>query len=231
MIFILQVRQLKKGFGIHEVLRQVTFSVSKGECVALTGPNGSGKSTVLKTIIGEYPVERGQILLEEGTSIGYLQQNDVNSDEKVRYYLFKEFEHLKDAYQKIVERAEVSDMEYAGLLDDFIHFGGYEIEAAIYRELSSFSFTEDIMDKRINELSLGQRKIMEITSILIAQPDLFIMDEPTNHLDVETLEFFQKLLEDFPGGLFFVSHDRRFVSQNTDVIFLLEDKKLKICRL
>ncbi|MFP4461343.1 MAG: ABC-F family ATP-binding cassette domain-containing protein, partial [Thermotogota bacterium] len=194
----------------------MTFSVSKGECVALTGPNGSGKSTVLKTIIGEYPVERGQILLEEGTSIGYLQQNDVNSDEKVRYYLFKEFEHLKDAYQKIVERAEVSDMEYAGLLDDFIHFGGYEIEAAIYRELSSFSFTEDIMDKRINELSLGQRKIMEITSILIAQPDLFIMDEPTNHLDISMRIMLESIIrEKTENGKTFlvVSHDRTFLDR------------------
>ena len=214
--FMLQIRNLKKAFGIHEVIHQVTFSVSKGECVALTGANGSGKSTVLKMIIGELPVESGRIFMEEGTSVGYLRQNDVNSNEKVRYYLFKEFEHLKDVYQKIVERVNITDMEYAALLDDFVHFGGYEIEAAIYRELSSFSFSEDIMDKQISELSLGQRKIMEIISILVSQPDLFIMDEPTNHLDISMRMMLEQLIQEktLSGKTFLlVSHDRTFLDR------------------
>src|SRR6056297_1733602 len=214
--FMLQIRNLKKAFGIHEIIHQVTFSVSKGECVALTGANGSGKSTVLKMIIGELPVESGRIFMEEGTSVGYLRQNDVNSNEKVRYYLFKEFEHLKDVYQKIVERADINDMEYARLLDDFVHFGGYEIEAAIYRELSSFSFSEDIMDKQISELSLGQRKIMEIISIFVSQPELFIMDEPTNHLDISMRMMLEQLIQEktLSGKTFLlVSHDRTFLDR------------------
>lgn len=214
--FMLQIRNLKKAFGIFEVLNQITFSVSKGECVALTGPNGSGKSTVLKMIMGELPVENGRIFLEEDTSIGYLRQTDVNSEEKVKYYLFKEFNHLKEVYQKISERTDISDMEYARLLDDFVHFGGYEIEATIQRELASFSFTEEIMDKRINELSLGQRKIMEIISILVSEPDLFIMDEPTNHLDISMRIILESIIrEKTESGRTFliVSHDRTFLDR------------------
>ena len=216
VIFMLQIRNLKKAFGIFEVLNQITFSVSKGECVALTGPNGSGKSTVLKIIMGEIPLENGQIYLDEDISLGYLRQNDVNSNEKVRYYLFKEFEHLKDVYQKISERTDISDMEYARLLDDFVHFGGYEIEAAIQRELASFSFTEEIMDKQVNELSLGQRKIMEIISILVSQPDLFIMDEPTNHLDISMRVMLESIIQEKTesGRTFLiVSHDRTFLDR------------------
>ena len=198
------------------MLNQINFSVSKGECVALTGPNGSGKSTVLKMIMGEFPVENGQIFFDENISIGYLRQTDVNSDEKVRYYLFKEFEHLKDVYQKISERTDITDMEYARLLDDFVHFGGYEIEAAIQRELASFSFTEEIMEKKVNELSLGQRKIMEIISILVSQPDLFIMDEPTNHLDISMRIMLESIIrEKTDSGKTFliVSHDRTFLDR------------------
>ncbi len=213
---MLQIRNLRKAFGTHEVLKQITFSVSKGECVALTGPNGSGKSTVIKSIIGEIPVEKGGIFLQDGITVGYLRQNDVISDEKVRFYLFKEFHNLKDVYKRIAEKSQISDMDYARLLDDFVHFGGYEIEASIYRELSSFSFPEEIMDRRIDELSLGQRKIMEIISILVSQPDLFIMDEPTNHLDISMRIMLEQIIrEKTSNGKTFlvVSHDRTFLDR------------------
>ena len=213
---MLQIRNLRKAFGTHEVLKQITFSVSKGECVALTGPNGSGKSTVIKSIIGEIPVEKGGIFLQDGITVGYLRQNDVISDEKVRFYLFKEFHNLKDVYKRIAEKSQISDMDYARLLDDFVHFGGYEIEASIYRELSSFSFPEEIMDRRIDELSLGQRKIMEIISILVSQPDLFIMDEPTTHLDISMRIMLEQIIrEKTSNGKTFlvVSHDRTFLDR------------------
>ena len=213
---MLQIRNLRKAFGTHEVLKQITFSVSKGECVALTGPNGSGKSTVIKSIIGEIPVEKGGIFLQDGISVGYLRQNYVISNEKVRFYLFKEFHNLKDVYKRIAEKSQISDMDYARLLDDFVHFGGYEIEASIYRELSSFSFPEEIMDRRIDELSLGQRKIMEIISILVSQPDLFIMDEPTNHLDISMRIMLEQIIrEKTSNGKTFlvVSHDRTFLDR------------------
>jgi len=213
---VLQIKNLSKTFGVNEVLKKIDLNISKGECVALTGPNGSGKSTLLKMIAGELPIEDGRLFLKEGTTIGYLRQNDVVSHERVRYYLFKEFEQLKDINRKVHENSDLSDMEYASLLDDYMYYGGYEMGASILRELAAFSFQQEILDQPMNELSLGQRKIMEIISVLVSQPDLFIMDEPTNHLDISMRMMLESLIQGktLNGGTFLVvSHDRTFLDR------------------
>jgi ATPase subunit of ABC transporter with duplicated ATPase domains len=87
------------------------------------------------------------------------------------------------------------------------------------------------LSREIIDLSRGELMKSALVKLILSQSEFVFMDEPTNHLDVETLEVLQDLIEQFPGGMFFISHDRRFVSQNSELIYHLDDKKFKIIRL
>ncbi|HPR96616.1 MAG TPA: ABC-F family ATP-binding cassette domain-containing protein [Thermotogota bacterium] len=212
---MLQIKSIKKNFGLQEILKDVTFSVNKGECVALTGPNGSGKSTVLRCINGEIKIDGGEILKNTDIKMAYLKQNDVIYDGKVKYYLLKEFDKLSVAYRQL-EETPVDDSKYIGYMDTFLELGGFELEAESIRELSVFDYDETLLEKNMMELSLGQRKLMEIISLLISNPDLFIMDEPTNHLDIAMRVYLERLIlrKTHAGKTFLiVSHDRTFIDR------------------
>lgn len=212
---MLQIKALKKNFGLQEILKNASFSVSKRDCVALTGPNGSGKTTLLRCITGEIKPDNGTVLKTPELKIGYLRQNDVVYTGKVKYYLLKEKENLSEIYHKM-ENASEEGIKFADYMDQFIQFGGFELEAEAIRELAFFDYDQSLLEKRMNTLSLGQRKVMEIISLLISNPDLFIMDEPTNHLDIAMRVYLENLInQKRKNGKTFliVSHDRTFLDR------------------
>lgn len=215
---MLFIKDLKKNFGIYEILKAVNVSMKKGECLALTGPNGCGKTTLLKCIIGEIEQDSGEIFLDRDVRFGYLKQKDVFYDGKVKYFLLKEFEDLQQTLIKMEDNA-ISALDYSLLMDDFILKNGFEKEILLIKELNQFGFNEQVMDECFNKLSPGQKKIMEIISILISQPDLFIMDEPTNHLDISMRVFLENFINRKKReGISFliVSHDRTFLDRVCD---------------
>src|SRR6056297_1096662 len=113
---MLFIRDLKKTYGINEILKQTTLSMKKGECLALTGPNGCGKTTLLKCIVGESEPDSGEIFLDADTRFGYLKQRDVSYKGKVKYFLLKEFEGLQQTLIKM-DAPGVAANEYTLLMD------------------------------------------------------------------------------------------------------------------
>ena len=215
---MLFIRDLKKTYGINEILKQTTLSMKKGECLALTGPNGCGKTTLLKCIVGESEPDSGEIFLDADTRFGYLKQRDVSYKGKVKYFLLKEFEGLQQTLIKM-DAPGVAANEYTLLMDDYIQKNGFDIEIQLLKELGQFGFEETIMETNMNILSPGQKKIMETVSIMIVRPDLFIMDEPTNHLDISMRVFLENYINRKKRqGISFliVSHDRTFLDRVTD---------------
>ncbi len=215
---MLYIKALKKNYGIYEILKNVSLSMKKGECLAVTGPNGCGKSTLLKCIMGEIPFESGELYLQEELKIGYLQQKEFSFEGTVKHFLFKEFGKLQDIAIELDDEA-VSDMKYMMLMDDYIHLNGFEMETLLIKELSEFGFDEAILSRAFRTLSPGQKKIMEIISIMITNPDLFIMDEPTNHLDIAMrifLEAFINKKKQKGFSFLLVSHDRTFLDRVSD---------------
>jgi len=215
---MLFIKDLKKNFGIHEILKNVNLSMQEGECLAVTGPNGCGKSTLIKCILGETGIDSGELYLNKETHIGYLRQNDLTFDGKVKWFLMKEFNDVQKILMRL-EASTTSEFDYVLLMDEYISRNGFELEQMLLRELGEFDFDEGILEMDFSTLSPGQKKIMEIISIMIAEPDLFIMDEPTNHLDISMRVFLEHFINrnKIKGVSFLVvSHDRTFLDRISD---------------
>ncbi|MGG1662809.1 ABC-F family ATP-binding cassette domain-containing protein [Brevibacillus sp. NRS-1366] len=161
----------------------ITFEIEREERVALVGPNGIGKSTLLKTIVEQLTALRGSIDFGSNVTIGYYDQEHRNLNE-----------------QRTV-LGEIWD-EYPQML-----------EKDVRTLLGNFLFSGDDVQKRISDLSGGERARVSLAKLMLKQANFLIFDEPTNHLDIFSKEVLENALYDYPGTILFVSHDRYFLNK------------------
>ncbi|MDP1709019.1 MAG: ABC-F family ATPase [Gammaproteobacteria bacterium] len=180
----LEAKRLCKGFDELPLLRNLNLMVEAGEHVAVIGPNGIGKSTLLRTLVGDLKPDSGTIKWSENVNVGYFAQ-DHAADFAVDMNLFDWMNQWKK------ER------------DD---------EQLIRGTLGRLLFSQDEINKSVKIISGGEQGRMLFGKLMLQQPNVLIMDEPTNHLDMESIEALNAALENYPGTLIFVSHDREFVS-------------------
>jgi ATPase subunit of ABC transporter with duplicated ATPase domains len=180
----LEVRKVNQGYDATPLIKNFNLTVEVGERVAVIGPNGIGKTTLLRTLIGELPPENGTIKWPENANIGYYSQ-DHSAD----------FANEMSLLDWMNQWKKPSDDEQA-------------IRAVLGRML----FSQDEIKKSTKALSGGEQGRMLFGKLMLQQPNILIMDEPTNHLDMESIESLNTALENYPGTLIFVSHDREFVS-------------------
>jgi len=176
--------KLSKSYGEHKVFRDVTLHVEAGERVAVVGTNGIGKTTLLRSIMAELPVNHGFVKWAENAEVAYMPQDNAAA-----------FEEPVTVFDWMRARGKPRD-------DD----------QAIRATLGRLLFSRDEMQKTVDKLSGGERGRMLFGEIMLKRPNIIIMDEPTNHLDMESIEALNLALENYPGTLVFVSHDREFVS-------------------
>mgnify|MGYP000897090595 CR=1 FL=1 len=216
------------------ILQDVSFRVEKGEKVGLIGENGAGKTTLLKAIVGEQPLVKGNIY--RPLTIGYLSQTpadkyasgtvfDIMLSEK------KEILEMRDAISCLETRmSETIDEkileQYGNLIEKYERSGGYALEAQIRRILTGLGLGEDYT-KNVSLLSGGQKTRLALCKLLLTQPDLLVLDEPTNHLDIDALEWLEKFLQNYPGSLLVVSHDRYFLDRVVNKILFIQEGKVK----
>lgn len=180
----LEARRLCKSFDELPLLHNLNLMIEAGERVAVIGPNGIGKSTLLRTLIGDLKPDSGTIKWSENVNVGYFAQ-DHAADFAVDMSLFDWMSQWKK------ER------------DD---------EQLIRGTLGRLLFSQDEISKSVKIISGGEQGRMLFGKLMLQQPNVLIMDEPTNHLDMESIEALNTALENYPGTLIFVSHDREFVS-------------------
>ena len=180
----LEVRKVNQGYDATPLIKNFNLTVEVGERVAVIGPNGIGKTTLLRTLIGELPPENGTIKWPENANIGYYSQ-DHSADFANEMSLLDWMNQWKKP------------------TDD---------EQAIRAVLGRMLFSQDEIKKSTKALSGGEQGRMLFGKLMLQQPNILIMDEPTNHLDMESIESLNTALENYPGTLIFVSHDREFVS-------------------
>jgi ATPase subunit of ABC transporter with duplicated ATPase domains len=178
------VNKLTKSYGERKVFRDVSLTIEAEQRVAIVGTNGIGKTTLLRCIMGELETEHGKVKWAENASVAYMPQDNAAAFE---------------------EPVTVFDwMRARGLARDD--------DQAIRATLGRMLFSRDEMAKTVDKLSGGERGRMLFGEIMLKRPNIIIMDEPTNHLDMESIEALNLALENYPGTLIFVSHDREFVS-------------------
>jgi ATPase subunit of ABC transporter with duplicated ATPase domains len=180
----LEVRKLAKGFGDVPLFKNLNLTVEAGERVAIIGPNGIGKTTLLRTLAGELPPGSGMVKWSENASLGYFAQDHAA-------------DFAKD--QTLFEWMS----QWRSPTDD---------EQSIRAVLGRLLFSQDEIKKSVTKISGGEQGRMLFGKLMMQKPNVLLLDEPTNHLDMESIESLNTALENYPGTLIFVSHDREFVS-------------------
>lgn len=236
----IELNNVKKNYGLKNILDGVNFEVKTGERISLIGENGSGKSTILKVISGIEKQDSGNVNIRKGATIGLLKQVYEKEQENiiVENYLkqsFKEYtlieDKLRDLELLMTNNSQNLDLvlqKYGKLQERYISSGGYDIEEKFKKICSGFKFDNDFLSKEYNCLSGGERTIVNLAAILLKNPSILLLDEPTNHLDIETLEWLEKLLIDYKGTILLISHDRYFLDKVTTKTILLENGHTKI---
>ena len=198
----LEVEDLSKGFDDKKVLNKVSMMIEVGEKVAILGANGIGKTTLLKCLVGEYPVDGGLVKWSENVNIGYYAQDH-------------EYEFA-------------GDMKEMTLFDWMSYWKQpSDDEQAVRGILGRLLFSQDDIKKKVKVLSGGEKGRMLFGKLMLQRPNILIMDEPTNHLDMESIESLNMALELYKGTLLFVSHDREFVSSLATRIIEITDNDLR----
>ena len=193
---VLKVTEISKSYGTRTLFSDVSFSLRKGEHVALIGMNGTGKTNILKIINGIIPADSGEIKLGTNVEIGYFdQQSAVLCDEKTV------FEEISDTYPKMTE-------------------------TEIRNTMASFLFRGDEVFAPISTLSGGERGRVVLAKLMLSGANFLILDEPTNHLDMISKEVLENALNAYPGTLLYVSHDRYFINRTAEKILCLENGRI-----
>lgn len=232
---ILSVNNISKNFGFGLLFSDVSFSLNEGETISIVGPNGCGKSTLLKIIAGIEKADQGQISIKKNAKVSYLDQTGAskNDDRKVYDILKESFGILfeLDNSIKLIEKKMIDNPEnqeiinkYCKQIDRFNELGGYEMEANLNTIINGLKLDEKILNQPFNNLSGGERTLIQLAKILISKPDLLLLDEPTNHLDIARIEWLESYIKNFKGAIVIVSHDRYFLDKMSNMILDLETK-------
>ena len=223
-MILISVQDLEKSFGIHEVLRGVSFSLQKGEKMGLVGVNGCGKSTLMRILTGELEADGGSVHKSKDLRIGYLAQvDDIALTDTVWGALLRVFEPViameKRLTQMEEEMAQETDpdravklsVDHQKLLERFNEMEGYAYEGEMLGVLNGLGLPPEMHQRQVGTLSGGERTRLSLAKLLLQKPDILLMDEPTNHLDLEAIEWLQEYLTAFKGSLLLISHDRYFL--------------------
>ena len=232
---ILSVNNITKNFGFGRLFSDVSFSLNEGETISIVGPNGCGKSTLLKMIAGIEKADQGQISIKKNAKVSYLDQTGAskNDDRKIYDILRESFGILYelDISIKLIEKKMIDNPEnqeiinkYCKQISRFNELGGYEMEANLNTVINGLKLDEKILNQPYNNLSGGERALIQLAKILISKPDLLLLDEPTNHLDIARIEWLENYIKSFKGAIVIVSHDRYFLDKMCSMILDLETK-------
>ena len=230
------LNKVNKNFGFNQLLTDVSFEIKTNERVAIIGSNGCGKTTTLRMINGEIDIDSGNIFIRKGATIGYLSQIPelCNSDETANDIYLKGIKNILELENKIIEYSNKMDSsnksieQLSTMQEEFRIKGGYEIKSKIEKIKHGFKLTEELLKTKYNNLSGGEKTIVNLASLVLENPDILLLDEPTNHLDIETLEWFEEYLNNYKGTVVIVSHDRYFLDKVINKIICLENGKSDI---
>jgi len=195
---IIEMDHVSKAFDTKKVIEDFSYIVLRNDRVGIIGPNGSGKSTLMNIIAGTMLADTGSIEIGETVRIGLFSQESYHMDEKLRV-----IEYIKEGAE-ILTTAE-----------------GEKISAS--QMLERFLFEPNSQWTPISKLSGGEKRRLHLLRVLMEAPNVLLLDEPTNDLDIETLTVLEDYIENFPGAVIAVSHDRYFLDKVTEKIFVFED--------
>jgi len=228
---MVSINQLSVSFGGFNLFENISFLINPRDRIGLVGKNGAGKSTLLNLISGQMEPTKGDVAVPKDLKIGYLPQSLNYSDsQSVMLEVEDTFREIKELEKdieilnrKIHEQTNYHSPEYLKLIDDltvkndaFSMSDGYNYKSQIEITLKGLGFKRSDFDRLTSEFSGGWRMRIELAKILLRKPDLFLLDEPTNHLDIESIQWLEDYLKNYPGAVVLISHDKAFLDNITE---------------
>lgn len=231
---MISIDNVTKTYGEKELFNGISFTISAKERVGLIGVNGTGKSSLLKIVAGVDFPDSGEVTAPKDYRIAYSEQNpDLNLELTVLDQVFageapvlkllKEYEETLLELNRVPDDSEIQEKLF-DLQKKMDALDGWDASTNAKTILNKLGIEE--YEKKIGELSGGQKKRVALAQVLIQSPDLLILDEPTNHLDFESVKWLEDFLSRFTGALLLVTHDRYFLDRVTNRVFELEGGRL-----
>ena len=227
---MISVENLTVEFSAKALFDKVCYVINKRDRIALVGKNGAGKSTMLKIIAGLQEPTSGKVAIPKDITIGYLPQHMIhNDDTTVKEEASKAFNRILELQQKLeqlntelCERIDYESDSYMMLIEQIAQLneqldmqGGGNFDAEVEKTLMGLGFVRSDFERPTNEFSGGWRMRIELAKILLQRPDVLLLDEPTNHLDIESIQWLEQFMSNYPGAVVLVSHDKKFLDTVT----------------
>lgn len=216
--FIYTMKKVRRAVGEKLILDNVTMAFYPGAKIGVVGPNGAGKSSLLKIMAGMDEPNNGEAFLAPGATVGILlQEPPLNEEKNVRENVEEGLGEIvvkKQRFEAIAEEMatnytdELMD-EMGKLQEELDAADAWEVDSKIDQALAALRCPP--ADAPVTHLSGGERRRVALAKLLLSQPDLLLLDEPTNHLDAESVLWLEKHLQDYPGAVLAVTHDRYFL--------------------
>ncbi len=235
----LSLKNIKKSYGINEILKDINFDAKTKEVIGIVGENGAGKSTIFKIIKSVEEPDGGRVDTIFKNSIGYLEQIPVYKENKTVE------EVLKEAYLKIDEieiqmknlQNEMNNLEdsklekvlkkYDSLVLEYESLDGYNKEINYNKICNGLGFEKKFLEKDFSLLSGGEKTIVLLGRTLLENNKILLLDEPTNHLDIKMVMWLEEYIKGYKGTILIISHDRYFLDKVANKIVEIEDGEAK----
>ncbi len=235
LFLMIRLENISRQNGHQILFIEASAALQRGEKIGLVGPNGAGKTTLFRMITGQDLPDEGQVGVDRGVTIGYFSQDvgemsghsavaevmegagpvsEVASELKELEVAMADPDRL-DEIEQLVER-------YGEVQGRFEELDGYALEGRAREVLAGLSFTEEMMDGDVGNLSGGWKMRVALARILLMRPDCMLLDEPSNHLDIESLIWLESFLKGYEGAILMTSHDREFMNRIVNKIIEID---------
>jgi ATP-binding cassette subfamily F protein uup len=208
------------------IFADLTFGIDQGQKVAIVAKNGSGKTTMMRCIMGMEPVDSGKVTFRKDIRVAFMEQTEnMREDQTILESIFDhDLPELKLIKEYNIAVAKNDEAKLEELYQSITELNAWDTEVRVQQILSVLKLED--MDKRISELSGGQKKRVALAKVLLSDADFLILDEPTNHLDLDMIEWLENYLSSSKSTILMVTHDRYFLEVVCDTILELADQTI-----
>ncbi|WP_235601526.1 ribosomal protection-like ABC-F family protein [Halobacillus sp. KGW1] len=228
-MMIITLKDINKIVGGEVLFEGLNMEWKAQQRIGLVGRNGSGKSTLFRIVLKQEDIDGGDIFIQKGLKIGYLEQIPSAWEDTAESYLRQAFQSLirMEEKMKLLEKEMTDPMkleraieEYGDLQEEYTRLGGYGIDSSIRQVAGGLGITV-LLNRSVNDLSGGEKTKLGLAKLLLEEPDVLLLDEPTNHLDLPAIEWLESYLLQYSGTVCAISHDRSFLDRvATDIMDL-----------